>query len=733
MSDSRHRLETCPAGPPGVQLMGRGVRFCVVAEAALKVELCIFDSTGAQELRRYEIPECTDGLWHGFLQGAGVGLVYGYRVHGLYDPARGLRFNPNKLLLDPYAQELRGALVWHDALHGYIEGDADSDASFDARDSAPYMPKAVVVQQHFDWQGDSPPNVPWAKTVLYELHVKGFSQQREDLPQMQRGSYWALGLQSTIDYLHELGVTTIELLPIQSFVRDHRLVKLGLTNYWGYNTLAWFAPDAAYGARDDLKWAIRELHKADIEVILDVVYNHSGEGDELGPTLSLRGFGNAEYYRLPPGDERHYVNDTGCGNTLNFQHPRVIQLVMDSLRHWVTVYHVDGFRFDLAVTLGREAEGFDAGAGLFDAMLQDPVLSRVKLIAEPWDLGPGGYQLGRFRAGFAEWNDKSRDDLRRYWRGDAAARAALATRLQGSADRFDHDRRRPWAGINFITAHDGFTLQDVVSYAHKHNTANGEQGRDGSTHNDSANWGVEGATDDAEILAQRARIQRALLATLVFSHGTPMLLAGDEFGHTQQGNNNPYCQDSPLTWLDWSRLATPAGQALHAFTARLLALRRMYPALRSAEFQHGRCEPLPDWPDASWFDERGLPLSDADWGNPQGRLLGLRRVAAGGAPGGFDVLYLLFNADAAPHAFALPPPVVETQLLLDTFDDSQDHAAVLRSHYTVRAHSLVLLAARLPLESDSGNGGRGTGDGSRARTSIASTQSPVTASSGKIA
>ena len=687
-------LETCPPGPPGVEFLPQGLAFRVHAPAAERVVLCLFDPTGEQETARWALPECTDGVWHALLAGAGYGLVYGYRVHGPYAPSRGLRFNPHKLLLDPYAQELRGELVWDDAVFGYVHGHAEADHSFDAHDSAPFVPKAVVVDEAFDWQGDALPRVPWASTVLYELHVKGFSQLHEAIPPADRGSYRALAHPASIAHLKNLGVTSIELLPIHAFVRDRRLLALGLTNYWGYNTLGWFAPDAGYGTRDDLKAAIRALHRAGIEVILDVVYNHSAESDELGPTLSLRGFGNAEYYRLRADDPSRYVNDTGCGNTLDFTNPRVVQLVMDSLRHWAVAYHVDGFRFDLAVTLGREAQGFETGAGLFDALLQDPVLSRLKLIAEPWDLGADGFQVGRFAAGFAEWNALTRDDLRRFWRGDAGQRAALATRLQGSADRFDHHRRRPWAGINFVTAHDGFTLHDLVSYAHKHNAANGEHNRDGCYDNDSCNWGAEGVTDDTQILAQRARIQRALLATLVFSHGTPMLLAGDEFGQTQHGNNNAYCQDSPLTWLNWSLLASPAGASLHAFVTRLLALRRAHPGLRSEYFQHGRHELLPGWPDASWFDERGLPLSDADWGNHQGRLLGLRRVAA--LPTGeVEVLCLLLNADASAHTFVLPQPWVETQCLLDTHDPLTAPGPIAPDSHTVRAHSLVLLRAPL--------------------------------------
>ena len=699
MTAATAQLEACPPGPPGAQIVGRGIHFRVYAESAERVELCVFDAAGRVELGRYALPECTDGIWHGCLPGAGEGLVYGYRVHGPYQPSQGLRFNPHKLLLDPYARALQCEIVWDDALYGYpyeppgVVGGLDD--RLDTRNSAAFMPKAVVVGEEFDWQGDAPPRTPWRDTVIYELHVKGYSRLRKDLPEEQRGGYRALGSPASIAHLRALGVTAVELLPIHSFVRDRRLLERGLTNYWGYNTLAWFSPDPAYGTRDDLKRAIRDLHKAGIEVILDVVYNHSGEGDERGPTLSLRGFGNAEYYRLQGSDPAFYVNDTGCGNTLNFQNPRVIQLVMDSLRHWVSAYHVDGFRFDLGVTLGREAQGFDPGAGFFDALLQDPILSRVKLISEPWDIGPGGFQVGRHAAGFAEWNSLARDDLRRFWRGDGGARAALATRLQGSADCFDHHRRRPWASINFVTAHDGFTLRDLVSYAHKHNADNGEGNADGAYENYSANWGAEGATLDAAILSHRARIQRALLATLAFSHGTPMLLAGDEFGQTQWGNNNAYCHDSPLTWLDWSRLDTDEGRTLRDFTARVLALRRRYPALRSEHFQHGRSEPVPGWPDASWFDERGLPLSAEDWSHPQGRLLGLRRVAPNRDGNGVDVLYLLFNADAIAHIFTLPAPHRPVRVLLDTASEGAAALAVTPGYCMVRPGSLVLLGASL--------------------------------------
>ena len=529
--------------------------------------------------------------------------------------------------------------------------------------------------------------------MISELHVKGISALHPDIPAEQRGRYAALGHPALIAHFKALGITAVELLPIAAFVRERRLVEQGLTNYWGYNSLAFMAPEPAYGTAEEFKTAIRALHAAGIEVILDVVFNHNAEGDETGPVLSLKGLGNAQYFRLDAADPGRYVNDTGCGNTLDFTHPRTVQLAMDALRHWAIAYRVDGFRFDLGVSLGRGTEGFDARAPLYAALLQDPLLSSLKLVMEPWDIGPGGYQVGAFAAGFAEWNDASRDDLRRYWRGDALSRPGLATRLQGSADRFDHHRRAPWASVNFVTAHDGFTLADVVRYAGKHNHANGEHNRDGTGDNHSANWGVEGATDDAAIQAQRSRIQRALIASLAFSHGTPMLLAGDEFGQTQQGNNNAYCQDSPLTWLDWSLAKTPEGKSLQAFLTRVLALRRAHPALRAEAFQHGRNEPVPGWPDALWFDERGLTLTAEDWANPHGRLLGLRRIAASADGQGYEALYLLCNADSAAYHFTLPRPAGALEVLLDSFDEATPtfaHDGIV----AVRPHSLVLLLAR---------------------------------------
>ncbi|MBL6751372.1 MAG: glycogen debranching protein GlgX [Nevskia sp.] len=682
--------------PLGAHWDGRGTHFAVFAGHAESVKLCLFDAGGRHELARIDMPECTDGVWHGYLPTARPGQLYGYRVDGPYNPAQGHRFNSHKLLLDPYARQLAGELRWHDALYGYRIGSGRGDLSFDRRDSAAYMPKAVVTDDRFDWGDDRPPRVPWADTVVYELHVRGFTMTRGDVPEAERGTFGALGSPSVVEYLQRLGVTAVELLPVQAFVRDRRLLDLGLTNYWGYNTLGYFAPDRAYlsdGALGQMKWAVKQLHAAGIEVILDVVYNHTCEGSELGPTLSFRGFGESSYYRLLPDNPRHHVNDTGCGNTVNLSHPQVIRLVMDSLRYWVEEFHVDGFRFDLGTTLGRETNGFDAGAGFFDALLQDPLLARIKLISEPWDLGPGGYQVGQHPPRFAEWNDRFRDDVRRYWRGDAGTRTALAARLQGSAELFDHDRRRPWAGVNFVTAHDGFTLQDLVSYNAKHNQANGEDNRDGTDRNESNNWGAEGPSEDAAVIAQREKIKRAFFGTLLFAHGTPMLLAGDEFGQTQQGNNNAYCQDSAITWIDWTLLEGERGAALAQFVRRLLAVRRGNRALQGRRFQHGRSEPLPGMRDVAWFDERGVELAQVDWDNGNARVLGLRRAAARD-DGTVDVILLIANADGATHPFKIPQPFLDFRVIVDSERPSVEDADIEDGWYDVAGHSLVLLAAR---------------------------------------
>ncbi|NKF23108.1 glycogen debranching protein GlgX [Solimonas marina] len=683
-------------GPLGAHWDGRGTYFSIFSESAELIELCLFDAAGRHETR-LEMPDCVDGVWRGYLPNVGPGQLYGYRAYGPYDPKHGLRFNPHKLLIDPYARRLAGEIRWHDALYGYRVGSPRGDLSFDRRDSAAYVPKGIVVHDRFDWAGDRPPRVPWSETVIYEAHLKGLTQRRDAFLEHDRGTFGALGHARNIEYLKHLGITAVELLPIHAFARDRYLVEQQLTNYWGYNTLAYFAPDNAYlsdGTLGQIKWAVRQLHAAGIEVILDVVYNHTCEGSELGPTLSFRGLDNQAYYRLLPDQPRHHINDTGCGNTVNFSHPAVIRMVMDSLRYWVQEFHIDGFRFDLGVTLGREPGGFDPGAGFFDALMQDPMLSRVKLISEPWDIGPGGYQIGNHPAGMSEWNGKFRDDIRRYWKGDAGLRPALSARLQGSAEMFDHHRRRPWAGINFITAHDGFTLEDLVSYNAKHNDANGEDNRDGSDHNDSSNWGVEGPTDDTAIVAQRDRLKRAMLATMMISHGTPMLLAGDEFGQTQHGNNNVYCQDNEIAWLDWSLLDGERGACLHDFVARLIALRREQPLLQGLYFQHAQLELAPGVRDVFWFDEDGKDLTEDDWNNPNARLLGLRRVGPAADDDTVEVVVALFNADGAAFRFELPPPMLDYRLLLDSNDPSSTELHAIDGSVELAGHSVMLLAAR---------------------------------------
>jgi glycogen operon protein len=681
------------AYPLGATVDAQGTNFAVYAGSATQVDLCLFDASGRHELRCVALPECTDGVWHGYLPGVSAGQLYGYRAHGPYEPERGHRYNPNKLLLDPYARALAGALRWSDALYGYRITSPRADLSFDRRDSAFAVPKAVVTADQFDWGEDHAPRIPWTDTVIYEAHLRGLTMRLDGIPDHERGTAAALGHALTIRHLQSLGITALQLLPIHALVQDRVLVEQGLVNYWGYNTLAYFAPEPRYladGSLGELKRAIKALHAAGIEVLLDVVYNHTCEGSELGPTLSLRGLDNAAYYRLLPDQMRHCINDTGCGNTVNFSHPRMIQLAMDSLRYWVLEFHIDGFRFDLGVTLGREPGGFDRGSGFFDALMQDPVLARVKLISEPWDLGPGGYQLGNHPAGMAEWNDKFRDDVRRFWRGDSGLRGSLAARLQGSADLFDHDGRKPWASVNFITAHDGFTLLDWASYNHKHNEANQEGNRDGTDNNNSNNCGVEGPSDDPEIVALRGRIQRSMLATLLLSHGTPMLLAGDEFGRTQQGNNNAYCQDSELSWIDWKLAQTDAGLTMQAYVARLLRLRREYPSLRCSYFQHGALEPVPQVRDIEWFDEGGDTMRQDDWHDWNGRLLCLRR-ALRHRDGRVEISLVLINNTPLVQTFQLPQPQFQWCLLLDSAEVQSTDREVNRTTIEVAGQSLQLL------------------------------------------
>jgi isoamylase len=623
------------------------------------------------------------------------GQVYGFRAQGPYQPEHGLRYNVNKLLLDPYARQLAGSVRWSDALYGYRATSPRSDLTIDRRDSAPCMPKGVVTADQFDWGDDKHPRVPWGDTVIYETHLRGLTMRAEAIPEKLRGTAAALGHEHTVGYLQRLGITAVELLPIQSIVNDRVLVEKGLSNYWGYNTLGFFAPEPRYladGTLAELKIAIKALHAAGIEVLLDVVYNHTGEGNELGPTLSLRGLDNVAYYRLEAGNPRLYVNDTGTGNTLNFSHRRVIALTLDSLRYWVQEFHVDGFRFDLSATLGREQSGYDAGSGFFDALMQDPVLARVKLIGEPWDLGPGGYQVGNHPPGMSEWNDKFRDDVRRFWRGDSGMRGGLAARLQGSSDLFDHQGRRPWASLNFVTAHDGYTLQDWVSYEKKYNEANGENNRDGTDNNLSRNWGVEGPTEDPAIGRTRERVKRSMLATLLFSHGTPMLLGGDEFGRTQHGNNNAYAQDSEISWFDWKQALSDGARVQREYVSRLIRLRSHYATLRSAYYQHGRLEPLPQVKDVEWFDENGDIMRGEDWQNSEGRFLCLRRAARRDEHR-CEVTLVLTNNTMTAHTFQLPDPPFQWWLRLNSDDPGGAEAELARPAVEMAPYSVQLLTA----------------------------------------
>jgi isoamylase len=679
--------------PLGATWDGLGINFAVFSANANRIDLCLFDPAGRREVTRLTLPECTDEVWHGYLPGARPGVIYGFRAYGPYVPQHGHRFNPHKLLLDPYARRLVGEMRSSDAMFGYRVNSPRGDLSLDRRDSAPGVAKAAVIAEDFNWGDDRAPNIPWSDTVIYEAHLKGLTELRTDLRPRERGTFAALADPGTIDHLRRLGVTAVELLPIHAFVQDRYLLQKGLRNYWGYNTLNFFAIEPRYlsdGSADDMRIAVRRLHAAGLELILDVVYNHTAEGNEFGPTLSFRGLDNASYYRLVPDNPRHYINDTGTGNTVNASHPRVLQMIMDSLRYWVTSFHVDGFRFDLGTILGREANGFDPGSGFFDAVRQDPVLSKVKLISEPWDPGPGGYQLGNQPPGFAEWNDRFRDGVRRFWRGDEGQRSDFAARLAGSSDIFERRWRRPWASINYVASHDGFTLRDVVSYAERHNEANGEDNKDGHSENFSANWGAEGPSLDPAINQIRFRLQCAMLATVFLSQGTPMLQAGDEFGRTQNGNNNAYAQDNETSWIDWSLLEAKEGRALVDFTARVIALRHRHPVLRCANFLHGRDKPAPDVLDIAWFDEQGQGVSPEAWNNPQERTLVLRRAAAAD-DGSVPILSCLFNPTPEDRTFKLPPPKLPTHLLLDSAAPAGPERELDGEAIAVKARSVVLI------------------------------------------
>ncbi len=688
--------------PLGATWDGLGVNFALFSAHAIKVELCLFDDAGETELERIELPEYTNEIFHGYLPDARPGTIYAYRVHGPYEPAAGHRFNPHKLLLDPYAKAHVGVLRRNDACFGYTIG--CDDLSFDERDSAPFVPKCRVIDPAFTWGRERRPEVARDQTILYELHVRGYTKLHPAVPPELRGTYAGLGQRDVVDYIRSLGVTSVELLPVHTFVSDSYLLDKGLTNYWGYNSIGFFAPDPRYAAVPDFvfsefKEMVARLHDAGLEVILDVVYNHTAEGNERGPTLSFRGIDNLAYYRLTAGQPRYYVNDTGTGNTLNLDHPRVLQMVTDSLRYWVTEMRVDGFRFDLGTILGREASGFDQSNGFLVSCVQDPVLSQVKLIAEPWDIGPGGYQVGGFPPGWAEWNDKFRDTVRGFWKGDAGKLPDLATRLTASADAFDTRGRKPWASVNFITAHDGFTLNDLVSYDHKHNEANGENNRDGTDNNHSWNHGVEGPTEDPEILDLRDRQRRNLLATLLLAQGTPMLLAGDEFGRTQGGNNNAYCQDNEISWVNWE--IDEYDRLLIDFVRRLTGVRRAFPILHRNRFLTGEYNPELEVSDVRWLTPDATDMGPPHWADASARCLGIlldgRARASGIQRRSMDATALLvLNAHHDVVRFTIPEVAggARWRRLIDTNVPDAAGRTEMQSGdvYEVTGRSVLMLA-----------------------------------------
>jgi glycogen operon protein len=686
------------------------VNFAIFSENAEKVELCLFDRPDAKiESQRFVLREQTDMVWHGYLRGIRPGQLYGYRVYGPYEPAAGHRFNPNKVVLDPYAKGIGRTVRWGNEMFGYTVGSPEEDLSFDTRDNGAQAALAVVMDPAFTWGEDVPPRTPWHHTVIYEVHVKGFSQLHPQTSEAKRGSYEALASEPTIRYLKDLGVTAVELLPVHHHAEERHLVERGLTNYWGYNTLGFFAPDIRYAAADspldsvrEFKMMVRALHAAGIEVILDVVYNHTAEGNQLGPTLSLRGVDNASYYRLMPDDRRFYMDFTGCGNTLNMLNPRVLQLIMDSLRYWVLEMHVDGFRFDLASALARELYEVNKLSAFFDIIHQDPVLSQVKLIAEPWDVGPGGYQVGNFPIGWAEWNGKYRDCVRRFWRGDGGQVSELATRLAGSSDLYESSGRRPYASINFVTAHDGFTLTDLVAYNEKHNEANGENNEDGDNHNNSWNCGVEGPTDDPAVNALRIRQRRNFLATLLLSQGVPMICGGDEIGRTQRGNNNAYCQDNEISWYDWN--LSQEQRDLLAFCRHLIRLAQRHPVFRRRNFFQGRRIRGAEVKDLTWFEPTGQEMTDDLWNSDLIRSLMVRldgesidETDAEGNRIVDDTFLLLMNADRDSIVFKLPAHPLELPWVrvLDTSEGDWRRTAVLRGNrYRVRGRSMAVFRSR---------------------------------------
>jgi isoamylase len=713
-------LHTWPGSPYplGATYDGSGTNFAVFSSVAERVELCLFAEDGSEE--RVRLLEVDASVWHAYLPNVGPGQEYGFRVHGAYDPENGLRTNPAKLLLDPYAKATSGDIDWDQALFSYTFGDPDSTND---EDSATHMIKGVVVNPFFDWQGDRPPRTPYGETIIYEAHVKGLTETHPDVPEEQRGTYAGVAHPAVIDHLKRLGVTTLELMPVHQFVNDSTLQDKGLSNYWGYNTIGFFAPHSHYSAAGDkgqqvqeFKAMVRELHRAGIEVVLDVVYNHTAEGNHLGPTLSFRGFDNAAYYRLMEDDQRYYMDVTGTGNSLNVGHPHSLQLIMDSLRYWVTEMHVDGFRFDLAAALAREFYEVDRLAAFFELVQQDPVVSQVKLIAEPWDVGPGGYQVGNFPPQWSEWNGKYRDTVRDFWRGEPSTLGEFASRISGSADLYEHDGRTPKASVNFITAHDGFTLYDLVAYNEKHNEANGEDNNDGESHNRSWNSGVEGPTDDPEVNALRLQRRRNFLATLLLSQGVPMIAHGDELGRTQSGNNNVYAQDSAISWIDWAS----ADDELVQFTADVIALRHDHPTFRRTRYFNGRPvrrgegEPLPD---VVWLTPSGDAMDPEDWDSGFGKSVGMYLNGEGirgrDARGErvTDVAFITyFNAHDDTVTFTLPPEEYSPgwTVRIDTADPGARDEVLEAGHpLDVPARSMIVLRAepdheitRTPVDAD---------------------------------
>jgi glycogen operon protein len=699
--------------PLGATWDGAGVNFAIFSEHATKVELCLFDSSDSpKEIQRIPLPEYNNLNWHGYFPDIEPGQLYGYRVYGPYDPAHGQRFNPNKVVLDPYAKAIGRDVIWDDSLFGYKIGDAAADLSLDERDSAAFCPLAAVVDTAFTWGDDAPPRIPWHKTAIYEAHVKGLTINHPGVPEDRRGTYGGVGAEPVIQHLVDLGVTAIELMPVHYHLNDRNLMEKGLTNYWGYNTLGFFAPHVAYASKQsarrsvqEFKMMVRALHAAGIEVILDVVYNHTAEGNECGPTLSMRGVDNLSYYRPAP-DPRYYMDFTGCGNTLNVRNPRVLQLIMDSLRYWVTEMHVDGFRFDLASALARELHEVDRLGAFFDIIQQDPIISQTKLIAEPWDVGPGGYQVGNFPVLWTEWNGKYRDVVRRFWKGEGGLASEFATRVAGSSDLYQRDGRKPYASVNFITAHDGFTLEDLVSYDQKHNEANGEENKDGANDNNSWNCGVEGPTDDPNILALRDRQKRNLFATMFFSQGVPMILGGDALSHTQKGNNNTYCQDNELTWLDWN--LNERKKKFLAFCQRCAKIWAEQPVLQRRKFFSGRSIRGANVKDITFFEPSGSEMSDEAWNAGFVQCMGTRlagdlidEVDQYGDPIKGDTLLLLLNAHWEKIDFALPATSGDEvwEALIDTFDgDAPLRTCRPSEKYPLMGRSLCLLRAVLRKE-----------------------------------